>query len=215
MKKLKKFSGVTFIDKKSVYIQSSVKIGRGVVIYPNNHIYGNTTIGDGTVILPNNYIHDCKIGSNCEICFSYLESSDIKNGVKIGPFARLRPNAVVEDDCKIGNFVEIKNATLKRGTKAGHLAYVGDADVGANTNIGCGAIFVNYNGKQKNRTVVGDNSFIGSNVNLIAPVQISSKTYIAAGTTVTENTNEGDFLIGRVKPTIKKGRAKKYLKENK
>ena len=114
---------------------------------------------------------------------------------------------------KVGNFVEIKNANVGDGTKVSHLAYVGDADVGENCNIGCGAIFVNYNGKSKSRTKVGNNSFIGSNCNIIAPVNIEKNTYVCAGTTITENVNEDDFVIGRVRQVVKENRAHEYLKE--
>ena len=202
------------IDKKSVFIDKGVKIANNVIIYPNNYILGKTEIADGTVIGPNCYIKDCIVGENCSIVYSYLEGAEIKNGVSIGPFARIRPNTKIEQNVKIGNFVEVKNSCIGNGTKAGHLAYIGDAALGQNCNVGCGAIFVNYNGKEKNKTEVGDGSFIGSNVNLIAPVKIEKGTYITAGATVTENTDEFDFVIGRVKPTIKKGRAKKYLKNN-
>ena len=212
---MKKFKDVIIMDKKSVYIEESVVLGRNVIIYPNNYINGNTIIGDGTTLLPNNCIFDCIIGENCSISCSYLEKSTIGNYVSIGPFARLRPNSEIKDNCHLGNFVEVKNSTLLEGTKAGHLAYIGDADIGKNVNVGCGAIFVNYNGRVKNRTLVGDNAFIGSNVNLIAPTKIANNTYIAAGATVTDNTNEYDFVIGRVKPIIKSQKAKKYLKETK
>lgn len=208
-----KYIGVKFIDKKHTYIGKGVKFGRGVVVYPNNYIYGNCEIGNGVVLMPNNYILNSKIGNNCKISFSFLEECEIKNGVTIGPFARIRQNTIVGNGCKIGNFVEIKNSCLGDGTKAGHLAYVGDANVGENCNIGCGAIFVNYNGKTKNKTVVEDNCFIGSNVNLIAPLNIKKCSYITAGATVVQDTNEYDFVIGRVKPTIKSGRAKNYLKQ--
>ena len=115
------------------------------------------------------------------------------------------------DNAKIGNFVEIKNATVGKGTKVSHLAYVGDADLGDNCNIGCGAIFVNYDGVNKHRTTVGDGCFIGSNCNIIAPVSIDSKSYICAGTTVTENIKTDDFVIGRVRQQVKENRAHKYL----
>ena len=132
--------------------------------------------------------------------------------MSVGPFARLRPDADVRDNAKIGNFVEIKNAIIGENTKVSHLAYVGDAEVGKNCNIGCGAIFVNYNGRTKSRTVVGDNCFIGSNCNIIAPVAIASDSYICAGTTVTEDINADDFVIGRVRQEVKPCRAHKYLK---
>lgn len=195
------------------FVDETAEIGANVTIYPNVYILGKTKIGDNCVIYPNTTIENSVIGENCIVKSSFIEDSIIKNNVQIGPFAHLRPNSVVEDECKVGNFVEIKNATLGKGTKASHLAYVGDADVGENCNIGCGAIFVNYNGKSKNRTTVGNNCFIGSNCNIIAPVNISDNSYICAGTTQTVDTENDDFVIGRCRETIKKNRAHNYLKE--
>ena len=198
--------------KKTVFIDKSVKIGDNVVIYENNRIEGNTVIGDNVTILPNCYIKNCSIGSGSTINYSQAEDAIIGKNVAVGPFARLRPKAQVCDGAKIGNFVEVKNAVIGEGTKVSHLAYVGDADLGKNCNIGCGAIFVNYNGRTKNRTVVGDNCFIGSNCNVIAPVKIESDSYICAGTTVTDDVKTDDFVIGRVRQEVKAGRAHEYLK---
>ena len=195
------------------YIEETVVLGENVKIYPNVYLLGNTKVGDGTVIYPNTTIENSVIGENCVIKSSFIEDSEIRNNVHIGPFAHIRPNSTICDDCKIGNFVEVKASTLGSGTKASHLAYIGDADVGENCNIGCGAIFVNYNGKSKNRTKVGDNCFIGSNCNVVAPVNIATNSYICAGTTITVDTENDDFVIGRCRETIKKNRANKYLKE--
>lgn len=216
--KLKKNNGiansnVNFIDKKTCVIGSNVTFGKNVTIYPNNVIIGKTYIGDNSVIKYNNYINDCNIGANAIIDFSYMEQSFVGDNVNIGPYSRLRPNSKIDNNCKIGNFVEVKNSNLGEGTKASHLAYIGDSTIGKNCNIGCGAIFVNYNGKEKNKTLVGDNCFIGSNCNIIAPVEIKNNTYICAGTTLTINTEEYDFVIGRQRETIKPQKAKKYLKE--
>lgn len=206
-------NGVNLIDANNTHIDSSVKIGKNVTIYPNNYILGNTIIGDNCTIMPFNIIRDCKIGNEVKISFSQLEESEVKDKVTIGPFAHLRPNSIIEQSCKIGNFVEVKNSTLGTGTKASHLAYIGDTEVGSNCNIGCGAIFVNYNGKQKQKTKVGDNCFIGSNANIIAPVNIANNSYICAGSTLTINTNENDFVIARARETVKPNRAEKYLKK--
>ncbi len=202
-------------DKKSIFIAPTVKIGNNVTIYENNRLEGNTVIGDNVILLPNNYIVDTVVGDGVTMNYSQSESATIGEGCKIGPFSRLRPNAVLGKECHVGNFVEIKNATVGDGTKANHLAYVGDADVGKNCNIGCGAIFVNYNGRTKSRTTVGDNCFIGSNCNVIAPVKIESDSYICAGTTITEDVKTDDFVIGRVRQVVKDGRAHNYLKEKK
>lgn len=201
------------IDKKSVFISKNAVFGKNVVIYPNNIIEGNCVFGDNVTLLPNNYIKDCNIGNDVQIEYSHLVESCVDSGAVIGPFSRLRPNSKVGKNCKVGNFVEIKNSTLGDGTKASHLSYVGDADIGENVNIGCGAIFVNYNKKEKNRSVVGSNAFVGSNVNIIAPVNIADNTYICAGTTLTKDTKEFDFVIGRSRETIKPNYAQKYEKK--
>ncbi len=199
-------------DKKSVFIDKCVRFGKNVIIYENNRIEGETFIDDNSIILPGNYIIDTKIGKNCQIDCSRIDKSVIGDDCSIGPFARLRPNSFLENEIKVGNFVEIKNSNVKSRTKISHLAYVGDADVGEDCNIGCGAIFVNYNGKLKSRTTIGDNCFIGSNCNVIAPVKIEDNVYVCAGTTVTNNVNNDDFVIGRVRQEVKEKRAHEYLK---
>lgn len=206
--------GKNFIlkNKRSIFIDSTVVIGDNVTIYENNRIEGYCEIKDGAVIMPNCYLKDTVVGCNSVINASQCEMATVGDNCSVGPFARLRPNAKIENCAKIGNFVEIKNAVIGEGTKVSHLAYVGDAEVGKNCNIGCGAIFVNYNGKSKNKTIVGDGCFIGSNCNLIAPLNISEKSYICAGTTVTENVNVDDFVIGRVRAQVKENRAHQYLK---
>lgn len=201
------------MDKKSVFIDKTVKIGNNVVIYENNRLVGNTVIGDNVVLLPNNYIVNSVIGEGSTINYSQSEDAACGKNCKIGPFSRLRPKAALANDVHVGNFVEIKNSSVGDGTKVNHLAYVGDSDIGKDCNIGCGAIFVNYNGRTKSRSKVGDNCFIGSNCNVIAPVEIESNSYICAGTTVTQNVKEDDFVIGRVKQEVKEGRAHLYLKE--
>jgi bifunctional UDP-N-acetylglucosamine pyrophosphorylase/glucosamine-1-phosphate N-acetyltransferase len=200
-------------DKKSISIDKTVKIGNNVTIYENNRIEGNTIIEDGVTIYPNCFIKDTVIGEGSKVNYSQCDGAAVGKGCDIGPFSRLRPKAIVEDKAKIGNFVEIKNATIGKGSKVSHLAYVGDADIGDYCNIGCGVIFVNYNGRTKNRTVVGNECFIGSNCNIIAPVKIDSRSYICAGTTITEDVKKDDFVIGRVRQEVKENRAHNYLKE--
>lgn len=202
-------------DKRSVFIDRAVIIGDNVTIYENCRIEGASVIKDGAVIMPMCYLKDTVVGENSVVISSNCESAAIGKDCSVGPFARLRPKANIGDKAKIGNFVEIKNANVGEGSKVSHLAYVGDADIGKNCNIGCGAIFVNYNGKTKSRTTVGNDCFIGSNCNIIAPVNIESKSYICAGTTVTENVKTDDFVIGRVRQEIKENRAHLYLKESK
>lgn len=199
-----------FLNKKSCFIGKDVVIGKNVVIYENNHIEGNSEICEGTTLLPNNFIKDARIGKNCILHNSVIEESIIGDNVSIGPFARIRPKCLIEKGCKIGNFVEIKNSQIGENCKISHLAYVGDAKLGERCNIGCGVIFANYNGKSKNKTIVGNHVFIGSNSNIIAPVKIEDDSYICAGTTITNNVNKGDFVIGRVRQENKKNKANKY-----
>lgn len=209
-------SGIDFLKNvNGVFIDDAAIIEEGVCIYPNCYIIGKCKIGKNSVIYSGTTIENSVIGENCTVKSSFIEDSVVDNNVQIGPFAHLRPNSKISEGCKIGNFVEIKNATIGSGSKVSHLAYVGDADIGSDCNIGCGAIFVNYNGRNKNRTIVGDNCFIGSNCNIIAPVDIKRNTYICAGTTLTIDTKEDDFVIGRARETIKNNRAHNYLKEMK
>lgn len=211
----KKGKNLILKDKKSIFIDKTVVIGDNVTIYENNRLEGNTVIEDNVVLLPNNYIVNSKIGKGTTVNYSQSEDAEVGENCKIGPFSRLRPNTKLFNEVHVGNFVEIKNSTVGKGTKANHLAYVGDSDIGENCNIGCGVIFVNYNGRTKNRSKVGDNCFIGSNSNIIAPVNIESNSYICAGTTITENVKTDDFVIGRVRQEVKENRAHNYLKESK
>ncbi|MBQ8451903.1 MAG: hypothetical protein IJ538_03925 [Clostridia bacterium] len=201
------------IDKRSTFIDSSVKLGKNVIIYENNRIEGNTVIGDNVTIFPNSFISNSIIAKGSKIYSSFIENSSVGECCLIGPFAHLRTGSNLEGHVKVGNFCEIKNSHIGKGTKVSHLAYVGDANIGEGCNIGCGTIFVNYNGKIKQRSNVGNNVFIGSNSNIIAPVEIKSNSYICAGTTIDKNVDELDFVIGRVRQESKKGRAKEYLDE--
>ena len=209
----KKGKNLKLMDEKSVFIGDGVVIGENVTIYENNRIDGKTVIGDNCVLLPNNYVVDAVLGKNVTLHCSVVESAEVGDGTAVGPYARLRPKAKIGANAKIGNFVEIKNAVVGDGTKVSHLAYVGDCEIGKGCNVGCGVIFVNYDGKTKSRSVVGDNCFIGSNCNVIAPVTIAKNSYVCAGTTVTADVAEGGFVIGRVRQEIKDGRAKDFLKE--
>lgn len=199
-------------DKNSTFIDSKVKIGENVIIYENNRIEGLTTIADNVTIYPNSFISNSSIGKGTKIYSSFIENSEIGNCVMIGPYAHLRSGSKISDHVKLGNFCETKNCEIGSNTKVSHLAYVGDAVIGKNCNIGCGVIFANYNGKEKNKSIVGDGVFVGSNSNIIAPVKIENNVYVCAGTTVDKNVSAGDFVIGRVRQEIKKGRAKDYLK---
>ncbi len=205
-------NGVLIDDLSSITIDCTVEIESGARIMQNNVIQGNTQIKSGAVLKPNCIIENSVVGNDSVITASVLKEAIVGEKSLIGPNAYLRPNSVVGDNCRIGDFVEVKNANIGNGSKASHLSYVGDADIGKNVNIGCGVVFVNYNGKVKQRSVVGDNSFIGSNSNIIAPVNIDKNVYIAAGTTVTDSLEELDMCIGRCRQIVKKEKAKKYLK---
>ena len=188
---------VLFMSTENVHIDEDVKIGTGTVIYSDCYIRGKSVIGNNCVICQGSCIDNCKIFDNVKIVSSSIAESEIGSGVSIGPYANIRPKSVIGENCKIGNFVEIKKSKVASNTKISHLAYVGDADIGKNCNIGCGVIFCNFDGKSKHNTIVGDNVFVGSNCNLIAPVKIENNAFIAAGTTVTDNVLENAFCIGR------------------
>lgn len=190
-------NGVTIIDPNNTYIEADVKIGRDTVIYPGVTLEGNSVIGEDCIIRHNTRIINSKISNGVDIESSTIEDSYVGDNTHIGPYAHLRPHSNIGKNVKIGNFVEVKNSTVKDESKAGHLAYIGDAEVGHNVNIGCGVIFVNYNGKEKFKTIVGDHSFIGSNSNLVAPVNVQEWGYVAAGSTITKEVAEGALSIAR------------------
>ncbi len=194
-------------------LDSTVKVGRNVTIEPFAVVKGNTVLGDGCVVGSFSYLVDATVGQNTVIKSSRIVASTVGANCTVGPNAHLRDNSVVGDGCRVGNFVEIKNSTLESGVKASHLAYVGDAFVGADTNIGCGVIFVNYDGKHKHRTTVGKNCFIGCNTNLVAPVTVGDNCFVACGTTVDKDIPNGTFGIGRSYLVLKEGRAIHYLKK--
>ena len=210
MKRLSKKTNYVIKSKSSVFIDKRATIGENVIIYENVRIEGASVIGDNVTIFPNCFIADTIIGKGTKIYSSHIEKSEIGACSSIGPFAHLRPKSKVGNKVKVGNFCELKNCEIGDNTKISHLAYVGDSTVGKGCNIGCGVIFVNYNGKTKSRTIVGDNVFIGSNVNLVAPVTIESGAYICAGTTIDKDVKSGDFVIGRVRQESKPNRAKDY-----
>ena len=192
-------AGVRFIDIRTAYIDEGVTIGAGTVIYPCVVIEGNVTIGENCTIGQNSRIKDSVIGDDTSIQSSVILESKVGSGTSVGPFAYLRPNSEVGDGCKVGDFVEIKNSKLGDGAKAAHLTYVGDSDVGERVNLGCGVVFVNYDGSRKYRSVVEDGAFIGCNVNLVSPVHVGKDAYIAAGSTITEDVPDGALYVARAK----------------
>lgn len=191
-------NGVTFVNPFSTMIETDVVIGNDTVIEPGVYLKGKTVIGSNCVIGSNTEIVESQIADNVIITQSVIEYSTVNPGSSVGPFAHLRPNSYLGENVHIGNFVEVKNSTIGNDTKAGHLTYIGDADLGTNVNVGCGTIFVNYDGKNKFRSQVGNDSFIGCNANIVSPVNIGEKVFIAAGTTVIRDVEDKALAISRV-----------------
>ncbi|KLO20860.1 MULTISPECIES: bifunctional UDP-N-acetylglucosamine diphosphorylase/glucosamine-1-phosphate N-acetyltransferase GlmU [unclassified Marinitoga] len=191
--------GVTIIDPDTTYISPDVKIGQDTVIYPMTFIYGKTEIGEECEIGPMTRIENCKIGNFVKIFRSECEEAIIENNVSVGPYSRLRTGTVLKENVKIGNFVETKKTTVSKNTKAQHLTYLGDAFIGEDTNIGAGTITCNYDGKNKHKTYIGNNVFVGSNTALVAPIKIENNALIGAGSTITENIPEGALALGRAR----------------
>ena len=198
-------NGVTLIDPKTTYIGVDVKIGKDTIIYPNNILEGNTEIESGCTLLQNNRIKDSYIETGVEIQSSVILESRVGENTTVGPFAYIRPESSIGKGVRIGDFVEIKKSTIGDGTKVSHLTYIGDAEVGGDCNFGCGTVVVNYDGKNKNKTIIGNHSFIGCNTNLVSPVEVADNTYIAAGSTITNKVEEGDLAIARAKQKNIKG----------
>lgn len=203
-------SGVTIMDPASTFIEGSVKIGRDTIIYPYTWLEGSTVIGEDCEIGPNARFTNVKIGNDNHLQFIYGHDCEVKNHVTAGPYVHLRPDTVISDGVKIGNYVEVKNSNVGEGTKLPHLTYIGDSDIGSGVNMGCGCITVNYDGKKKHRTIIGDNAFVGCNTNLVAPVTVQANTYIGAGSTITKEVPENALGIARAKQKNIEGWAEKY-----
>jgi bifunctional UDP-N-acetylglucosamine pyrophosphorylase/glucosamine-1-phosphate N-acetyltransferase len=199
-------SGVSLVDPEHTYVDHGVSIGPDTVIHPNCRISGTTIIGSGCTIESGVSIDACNVGRDCHIkAGSVLEDSQLHAEVSVGPMAHLRPGTVLNDHVKIGNFVETKKIVMGEGSKASHLTYLGDAEIGSNVNIGCGTITCNYDGVNKHRTVIGDDVFIGSDVQLVAPVVVGRNSLVAAGTTVTMEVPPDSLAISRVPQVNKVG----------
>lgn len=198
-------NGVTIIDPASTYISADTVIGEDTIIYPGTMIYGNSIIGTDCVIGPNSEIIDSEIGNETSIKQSVVHESKIGDSTTVGPFAHIRPATTLGNEVRIGNFVETKKVTFGNGSKASHLSYIGDAEVGQGVNIGCGSITVNYDGKNKFKTIIEDNVFVGCNSNLIAPVTVKKGSYIAAGSTITDEVPEDSLAIARARQVNKEG----------
>ena len=201
--------GVILENPNTITIEEGVEIGKDTRIGQNVSILGKSKIGSFCHIKSNSRIENSTLENNVVIDSSVIEDSYIEEGADVGPFSHLRPKAHLGKNVHIGNFVEVKNANVGENTKAGHLAYVGDADIGSNVNIGCGAIFVNYDGTFKHRSKIGDHAFIGSNANIVAPVTIEDYGYIAAGSTITKDVQKGYLAIERANQANIEGYAEK------
>ncbi|MGO0058520.1 bifunctional UDP-N-acetylglucosamine diphosphorylase/glucosamine-1-phosphate N-acetyltransferase GlmU [Brevibacillus fluminis] len=208
-------NGVTIIDPSSTYIEADVVIGQDTVIQPGTHLRGKSVIGQDVVLGPQADLTNVQVGAGVSIAYSVLVDSVVENDVNVGPFAYVRPQSHIGAGAKIGDFVELKNAKIGKGSKVPHLSYVGDAEIGDNVNIGCGSITVNYDGEKKHKTIVGDNAFIGCNTNLVAPVKVGDNAYVAAGSTINQDVPEDALAIARERQTNKLGYAAKMPRKAK
>ena len=196
-------AGVQMMDPSAVYVEDGVRVGAGTLLLPGTILRGNTVIGENCEIGPNTMICGCTVGDGAVVNSSQCHESVIDAGAHVGPFAYIRPNCHVGKDVKVGDFVELKNSTIGDGTKISHLTYIGDADVGAGCNFGCGTVLVNYDGKKKYRTTIGDHCFIGCNTNLVSPVTLGDWVYTAAGSTITEDVPGHHLAIARARQVNK------------
>jgi bifunctional UDP-N-acetylglucosamine pyrophosphorylase/glucosamine-1-phosphate N-acetyltransferase len=187
---------VTIVDPASTYIHPTVRIGQDSVILPNTHLWGNTTVGQECVIGPNTVMLDATVGDRCEVRASVIEFATLESDVDVGPFGHLRKGAYLESGVHMGNFGEVKNSRLRCGVKMGHFSYIGDADIGEETNIGAGTITCNYDGVRKNKTVTGKGVFIGSDTMLVAPVTLGDGARTGAGSVVTRDVPPDGLVYG-------------------
>lgn len=203
-------NGVCLVNPETITLSNDVKIGKGTIIYPNTYITGKTIINENSIIGPNSELHNAIVGNNTIVKHSLVYDSIIGDNCVIGPFAHLRMNNVLNNNVKIGNFVELKATSIDDNTKASHLSYCGDSIIGKNVNIGCGSITVNFDGKNKYQTKIGNNVFIGCNTNMLAPIVIEDNALIAAGSTIYENVPKNSLSIARTYQINKEGYALKY-----
>lgn len=197
-------NGVTMIDPASTYIEAGVTIGRDTTLMPNTYLHGQTEIGEGNIIGPNSIIRDSKIGKRCKVLASVMEGATLEDDVDMGPFARLRKGAHLGNHVHMGNFGEVKDSYLAEGVKMGHFSYIGNAQIGANTNIGAGTITCNYDGEKKHPTEIGEDVFIGSDTMLVAPLKIGDGARTGAGAVVTKDVPEDILVVGMPARAIRK-----------
>ena len=191
--------GVTLMDPDTAYVDADVKVGRDTVIYPMTWLEGNTVIGEECEIGPSIRFQNVKAGNHVTGQFTYAHDCELEDGVILGQFTHIRPDTHLAEGVKIGNFVEVKNSTVGKGSKLPHLSYIGDTDMGAGCNMGCGTITVNYDGKTKFRTKIGNDAFIGCNSNLVAPVEVEDGAYVGAGSTITKTVPSNTLAIARAR----------------
>ena len=198
-------AGVTLVDPDSITIDEDVQLEPDVVIEPQTHLRGRTTVKSGSHIGPGTLLDNSQIGEQVTVLYSVISDSVVKDGSRIGPYAHLRGHAEIGEQCRIGNFVEIKKATLGDRTNAAHLSYLGDATLGQGVNIGAGTVTANYDGVKKHATVIGDRSKTGSNSVLVAPVTLGENVTVAAGSTVTDDVPDDSLVIARARQVVKPG----------
>jgi bifunctional UDP-N-acetylglucosamine pyrophosphorylase / glucosamine-1-phosphate N-acetyltransferase len=206
-------NGVTFLNPQSTYISLQTTFEEDVVLYPNVFLEGENHIGRNTTITSNSFIRNSRLGQNVTIDSSRITDTVIGNDVNVGPFAHLRNGCVIGNGNRIGNFVEMKNTIMGQDNRCAHLTYLGDTEVGDDVNFGCGVVTVNYDGHHKFKTKIGDHAFIGSNVNLIAPISVGTNGVIAAGSTVTEDVPDDAMAIARQRQVNKPDLGKKYIEK--
>jgi len=197
-------NGVSMVDPVSTYVEAGVEIGRDTTLMPNTHLHGSTVVGEGNVIGPNTIIRDTTIGNGCRVLASVLEGAVLEDDVDMGPFARLRKGAHLKSHVHMGNFGEVKDSTLGEGVKMGHFSYIGNANVGARTNVGAGTITANYDGEKKNPTTIGEDVFLGSDTMLVAPLTLGDGARTGAGAIVTKNVPDDTLVVGMPARAIRK-----------
>jgi len=207
--------GVIVLEPERTVIETNVQIGEGTVIHGGNTLQSGTVIGKGCTLYPNNRLDAAVIGDYVTVENSVLLRCKVGDRTTVGPYAYLRPDAEIGEHCRIGDFVEIKNSVIGDGTKVSHLTYVGDSDLGKDINLGCGVVFVNYDGKVKNRSRVDDHAFVGCNCNLVSPVHIGENAYLAAGSTVVEDVPADALFVARSRGVIKENWVKRRKEQGK
>lgn len=192
-------NGVTLMDPETTFIDAEVSVGKDTVIYPFTWIEGASSVGEGCVLGPSSRFSDTTIGHEVTAQFVYAHECEIGDGAMVGPYVHLRPQTKLAAQVRVGNFVEVKNSSIGEGSKLPHLQYIGDCDMGSGVNMGCGTITVNYDGKEKHRTTIGNGAFVGCNSNLVAPVTVAEGAYVAAGSTITKDVPPNQLAVARAR----------------